>query len=561
MSRSLEDVERCQTRLMRMHEHTTLSSAARRPILASRLDPKSDHFQTNRNAVLQQLDALEQLLAAARAGGGEKSAARHVQRGKLLVRQRIELLLDRDAPFLELSPIAAAGTDYEVGASTVAGIGVVSGVECYLGGNDPTVRGGAVNPYTLRKSMRGFEICMQNRLPYITLTESGGADLPRQSEIFLPGGASFRCLTQMSAMGIPTLSLVFGNSTAGGAYTPAMCDYTVFVKQRAKVFLGGPPLVKMATGEESDDEQLGGAEMHSRVSGLSDYLAADELDALRIGREIVANLNWKKLGPAAAEEVEPPRYDAEQLLGLAPADLKIPVDMREIIARVVDGSRFHEFKPAYGANLLTGWASLAGYEIGILANQQGVLFSAEAQKAAQFIQLANRQQVPLIFIQNVTGYMVGKQYEQGGIIKHGATMINAVSNSTVPHITLQIGGSYGAGNYGMCGYAYKPRFVFVWPNAKTAVMGPQQLAGVMSIVRRAAAAAAGKPFDEQQDAFLRKAVEDQIEKESLATFTSGQVFDDGIIDPRDTRTVLGIALSAALSAEVKGAETFGVFRM
>jgi acetyl-CoA carboxylase carboxyltransferase component len=533
----------------------------RRQILPSRLDTKSDPYRRNRESVLERLAELDKLLAAARAGGGEKAIARHHGRGKMLVRERIELLVDRDSPFLELSPYAGAGTEYEVGASTAGGIGVVSGVECFIGGNDPTVRGGSVNPYTMRKSTRAFEICAQNRLPHISLTESGGADLPRQSEIFLPGGAGFRNLTRLSAAGIPTISLVFGNSTAGGAYTPAMCDYTVFVKNRAKVFLGGPPLVKMATGEESDDEELGGAEMHSRVSGLSDYLAADELDAIRIGREIVANLNWKKRGPAPSREVEEPCYAAEDLLGLAPADLKIPVDMREIIARIVDGSRFHEFKPAYGVNLLTGWASLFGYEIGILANQQGVLFSAESQKATQFIQLANRHHVPLLFVQNVTGYMVGKQYEQGGIIKHGAQMINVVSNSTVPHFTLQIGGSYGAGNYGMCGYAYKPRFVFIWPNSKTAVMGPQQLAGVLSIVRRAAAQAAGKPFDEAQDAVLRKAVEDQIESESLATFTSGQVFDDGIIDPRDSRTVLGIAVSAAHSAEVRGTENYGVLRM
>jgi acetyl-CoA carboxylase carboxyltransferase component len=533
----------------------------RRQILPSKLDTKSEHFERNRSAVLAQLADLDKLLAAARAGGGEKLVARHHGRGKLLVRERIELLLDRDSPFLELSPLAAAGTEYEVGASVTTGLGVVSGVECYVGGNDPTVRGGAVNPYTMRKSMRGFEICLQNRLPYITLTESGGADLPRQSEIFLPGGESFRNLTRLSAAGIPTISLVFGNSTAGGAYTPAMCDYTVFVRDRAKVFLGGPPLVKMATGEESDDEELGGAEMHSQVSGLSDYLADDEWDALRIGREIVANLNWRKLGPAPTPCVEPPFYNPEELLGLAPADLKISVDMREIIARIVDGSRFHEFKPAYGVNLITGWASLLGYEVGILANQQGVLFSAEAQKAAQFIQLANQRNIPLIFIQNVTGYMVGKRYEQGGIIKHGAMMINAVSNSAVPHITLQVGGSYGAGNYGMCGYAYKPRFLFIWPNSKTAVMGPRQLAGVMSIVRRSAAQAAGKPFDEAQDELLRKAVEDQIERESLATFTSGQGFDDGVIDPRDSRTALGIALSAAHSAHVEGSNQFGVFRM
>jgi acyl-CoA carboxylase subunit beta len=532
-----------------------------RQILPSSLDPKSDHYQRNRDAVLGRLAELEKLLAAARAGGGEKTVARHHQRGKLLVRERIELLVDRDSPFLELSPVAAAGTEYEVGASTVAGIGVVSGVECYVSGNDPTIRGGSVNPYTMRKGMRGFEICSQNRLPHISLTESGGADLPRQSEIFLPGGASFRHLTQLSAMGIPTISLVFGNSTAGGAYTPAMCDYTVFVKDRAKVFLGGPPLVKMATGEESDDEELGGADMHSRVSGLSDYLALDERDALRIGRQIIANLNWKKLGPAPSADIEEPRYNPEDLLGLAPDDLKVPIDMREIIARIVDGSRFDEFKPAYGVNLITGWASLYGYEIGILANAQGVLFSSESQKATQFIQLANQHHIPLVFIQNVTGYMVGKKYEQGGIIKHGAQMINAVSNSTVPHFTLQIGGSYGAGNYGMCGYAYKPRFLFIWPNSKTAVMGPQQLAGVMSIVRRAAAQAAGKPFDEKQDEMIRKAVEDQIEKESLATFTSGQVFDDGIIDPRDSRTALGIAVSAAMTAEVKGSRAYGVFRM
>ncbi len=533
----------------------------RRQTLPSRLDRQSAQFRGNREAVLAQLSALDALLAQARAGGGEKSVARHHQRGKLLVRERIELLVDQDSPFLELSPFAAAGTDYEVGAAVVCGIGVVSGVECYISGNDPTIRGGAVNPFTMKKSMRGFEICRQNRLPHIMLTESGGADLPRQSEIFLPGGASFRNLTQLSKLGIPTISLVFGNSTAGGAYTPAMCDYSVFVKDRAKVFLGGPPLVKMATGEESTDEELGGAEMHSRVSGLSDYLAVDELDAIRIGREIVANLNWKKLGPPPSIDFAEPLYDAEDLLGLAPADLKIPVDMREIIARIVDGSAFHEFKPAYGPNLITGWASLYGNEIGILANQQGVLFSAESQKASQFIQLANKHGVPLLFIHNVTGYMVGKEYEQAGIIKHGAHMINAVSNSTVPHISLQVGGSYGAGNYGMCGYAYEPRFVFLWPNSKTAVMGPAQLAGVLSIVRRAAAAAAGKPFDEKQDAMLRQAVEEQIEKESLATFTSGQVYDDGIIDPRDTRTVLGMALSAALTAEVKGAESYGVFRM
>ena len=511
--------------------------------------------------MLAQIEELNGLLEQSRAGGGEKYVARHHKRGKLLVRERIELLLDRDSAFLELSPVAATGTEYEVGASLVTGIGVVSGVECLITGNDPTIRGGATNPFTLKKALRTFDIAKQNRLPYVTLVESGGADLPRQSEIFLPGGQSFRDSTQLSAMGIPTIALVFGNSTAGGAYTPAMCDYTVFVKERAKVFLGGPPLVKMATGEESTDEELGGAEMHSRVSGLSDYLAMDESDAIRIGREIVANLNWKKLGPGPHAQVDKPLHDPEDLLGLAPADLKIPVDMREILARIVDGSRMHEYKPAYGTNLITGWASIHGFEVGILTNQQGVLFSDEAQKATQFIQLANRNNVPLVFVQNVTGFMVGKEYEQRGIIKHGAMMINAVSNSRVPHLTLQIGGSYGAGNYGMCGRAYDPRFLFIWPNSKTAVMGPQQLAGVMSIVQRAAAKAAGKEFDEQKDAMMRAAIENQIESESLAPFTSARLYDDGIIDPRDSRTVLGIALSACHSNDVEGTSEFGVFRM
>ena len=504
---------------------------------------------------------LDQLLAQSRSGGGEKYVVKHRQRGKLLPRERIEALLDRDSAFLELSPIAAAGTTYETGASVVTGIGVISNVECLLIASEPTVRGGSINPYTLKKTLRAMEICRQNRLPLMFLVESGGADLPKQAEIFVPGGAGFRDMTQLSAARIPTIALVFGNSTAGGAYNPAMCDYSVFVKNRAKVFLGGPPLVKMATGEESTDEELGGAEMHARVSGLADYLAVDELDALRLGRQIVANLNWHKQGPAPRRPVTPPRYDEDELLGLAPADLKVPVDVREVIARVVDGSEFDEFKPAYGTSLVTGWASIHGFPIGILANAQGVLFSAESQKATQFIQLANQHDVPLVFLQNVTGYMVGKQYEQGGIIKHGAMMINAVSNSTVPHLTLQFGASYGAGNYGMCGRAYNPRFLFAWPNAKTAVMGPQQLAGVMSLVGRASAAAAGKPFDEDRDAIQRAMVESQIEQESLAVFNSARLYDDGLIDPRDSRTVLGLALSAVHTAEVRGTRNFGVFRM
>ena len=539
----------------------TANRTSSRTVLRSRLDTNSEVYAANRKASLAGLAMLDQLLAQSRSGGGEKYVVKHRQRGKLLPRERIEALLDRDSAFLELSPIAAAGTTYETGASVVTGIGVISNVECLLIASEPTVRGGSINPYTLKKTLRAMEICRQNRLPLMFLVESGGADLPKQAEIFVPGGAGFRDMTQLSAARIPTIALVFGNSTAGGAYNPAMCDYSVFVKNRAKVFLGGPPLVKMATGEESTDEELGGAEMHARVSGLADYLAVDELDALRLGRQIVANLNWHKQGPAPRRPVTPPRYDEDELLGLAPADLKVPVDVREVIARVVDGSEFDEFKPAYGTSLVTGWASIHGFPIGILANAQGVLFSAESQKATQFIQLANQHDVPLVFLQNVTGYMVGKQYEQGGIIKHGAMMINAVSNSTVPHLTLQFGASYGAGNYGMCGRAYNPRFLFAWPNAKTAVMGPQQLAGVMSLVGRASAAAAGKPFDEDRDAIQRAMVESQIEQESLAVFNSARLYDDGLIDPRDSRTVLGLALSAVHTAEVRGTRNFGVFRM
>jgi acetyl-CoA carboxylase carboxyltransferase component len=547
--------------LNRTGNRTLSRTTSSRTVLRSRLDTHSEVYAANRKASLAGLAMLDQLLAQSRSGGGEKYVVKHRQRGKLLPRERIEALLDRDSPFLELSPIAAAGTSYETGASVVTGVGVISDVECLLIASEPTVRGGSINPYTLKKTLRAMEICRQNRLPLMFLVESGGADLPKQAEIFVPGGAGFRDMTQLSAARIPTIALVFGNSTAGGAYNPAMCDYSVFVKNRAKVFLGGPPLVKMATGEESTDEELGGAEMHARVSGLADYLAVDELDALRLGRQIVANLNWHKQGPAPRRPVTPPRYDEDELLGLAPADLKVPVDVREVIARIVDGSEFDEFKPAYGTSLVTGWASIHGFPIGILANAQGVLFSAESQKATQFIQLANQHDVPLLFLQNVTGYMVGKQYEQGGIIKHGAMMINAVSNSTVPHLTLQFGASYGAGNYGMCGRAYNPRFLFAWPNAKTAVMGPQQLAGVMSLVGRASAAAAGKPFDEERDAIQRAMVESQIEQESLAVFNSARMYDDGLIDPRDSRTVLGLALSAVHTAEVRGTRNFGVFRM
>jgi acyl-CoA carboxylase subunit beta len=530
-------------------------------VLSSRLDRDADAFRANRAANLELLRELDAELARSRAGGGEKYVARHRARGKLLARERVELLLDRDGPFLELSPLAAWGSDFQVGASVVTGVGPVSGVECVLVASDPTVRGGATNPFGLRKTLRAMEIALCNRLPLVQLIESGGADLPTQSQIFIPGGAVFRNLTQLSRAGIPTVALVFGSSTAGGAYVPGMSDHTVMVRGRAKVFLGGPPLVKMATGEEADEEELGGAEMHARTSGLADQLAADELDCLRLGRQVVANLNWRKLGPAPSLPVEPPRHDPEDLLGLAPVDLKVPAGVHEILARIVDGSRFDEHKPRYGANLVTGWARIHGWPVGVLANAQGVLFGEEANKAAQFVQLANQVDTPLVFLQHTTGYMVGKDYEQRGIVKDGAKMINAVANSTVPHLTVILGASYGAGGYGMAGRAYDPRFLFAWPASKSAVMGPAQLAGVMSILGRASAEAAGRPFDEAADRAARQGVEEHVEAESRALFNTGLLYDDGVIDPRDTRTVLGIALSACHSGEVKGTLGFGVFRM
>ena len=531
-------------------------------VLTSSLDIAGDTYRANREAQLTLLGQLREQLELAIAGGGERYQRRHRDRGRMAARERIELLLDHDSPFLELSALAAYGTPFTVGASLITGIGVVCDVECVIIAHDPTVRGGSINPYSLRKSLRATEIARLNRLPVINLVESGGADLPTQAELFVPGGRIFRDLTELSALGVPTIALVFGNSTAGGAYVPGMCDYSVLVDKQAKVFLGGPPLVKMATGEESDDETLGGASMHSRVSGLSDYFAADEQDAIRIGRDIMARINWRKLGPPPADaSPAAPRYDPDEILGVVPFDVKVPFDPREVLARTVDGSEFDEYKPLYGTSLVTGWARLHGYPVGILANHRGVLFSEESKKAAEFILLANQADVPLIFLQNTTGYMVGARYEQGGIIKDGAKMINAVTNSTVPHLTVTMASSFGAGNYGMSGRGYDPRFLFAWPGAKLAVMGAAQLAGVLSIVGRASAATAGRPFDEEADRMRTAAIEAQIDAESHAFAVTARLYDDGIIDPRDTRTVLGLALSAVHSNTVAGRRGFGVFRM
>lgn len=534
---------------------------AERSSIHSKVDPSSASYLSNYEGLHDLLVEHDVAVAKALDGGGERYRDRHRQRGKLLPRERIEHLLDPDSAFLEFSPLAAWGTKYHVGASIVTGIGVISGVECVVIAHDPTARGGSMNPYSLKKNLRALEIARENRLPLINLVESGGADLPTQADLFVPAGQIFHDLTRLSSLGIPTVALVFGNSTAGGAYVPGMCDYAVMVNEAAKVFLGGPPLVRMATGEISEDEELGGAKMHSTISGLSDYFAVDELDCIRIGRGIIADLNWRKLGRSPSESVREPLYSSEELLGIASTDLRVPVDPREIIARITDGSGFREYKASYGTSLVTGWASIHGWPVGILANARGVLFMEEAKKATEFIMLANQIDTPLIFLQNTTGYMVGKTYEQAGIIKDGAKMINAVTNSTVPHITVLVGASYGAGNYGMCGRAYGPRFLYTWPNAKIAVMGPQQLAGVMSIVAKESAASMGREFDEAADAKTRAQIEEQIERESSAFYMSGKVYDDGIIDPRDTRTVLGISLSAIHSNEVRGQRGYGVFRM
>ncbi|WP_328648746.1 acyl-CoA carboxylase subunit beta [Amycolatopsis sp. NBC_00348] len=530
-------------------------------VLKSLLDVSAESYATNRKAQLDALARLEEQLELAIAGGGERYVQRHRDRGKLPVRERLELLLDPDSPFLELAALAAWGTDFTVGASVLTGIGVVSDVECVVIGHDPTVRGGAMNPYSLRKTLRALEIARVNRLPVINLVESGGADLPTQADLFVPAGRIFHELTELSSLGIPTLAIVFGNSTAGGAYVPGMCDYAVLVDHQAKVFLGGPPLVKMATGEEADDESLGGADMHSRVSGLSDYFAVDERDAIRLGRRVISRINWRKLGPAPSLTPEPPKFDPEEILGIVPPDPKVPFDPREILARTVDGSDFDEYKPLYGTSLVTGWASIHGYPVGVLANHRGVLFSEEAKKASEFILLANQTDVPLVFLQNTTGYMVGTRYEQGGIIKDGAKMINAVTNSTVPHLTVNMASSFGAGNYGMSGRAYDPRLMFAWPGAKLAVMGAAQLAGVMSIVGRNSAASQGKPFDDDADRARTAAIEAQIETESHAFAVTARLYDDGIVDPRDTRDVLGMSLSAVHSNRVEGRRGFGVFRM
>ena len=526
--------------------------------LRSTVDTSSPAYTEAASAMSAKLAELDASLAKALSGGGSKYLARHHARGKLTARERIELLVDEDSPFLELCPLAAYGTDFQVGASVVIGIGVVEGTECMLVANDPTVKGGTSNPWTLKKVLRANQIAYENRLPLISLVESGGADLPTQKEIFIPGGQMFRDLTRLSAAGIPTIALVFGNSTAGGAYIPGMSDYVVMIKERSKVFLAGPPLVKMATGEESDDESLGGAEMHSRVSGLADYFAVDETDAIRIGRRIVARLNRVKQGPVPHPVVDP-LADPEELLGIVPPDLRIPFDPRDVIARIVDGSDFDEFKARYGTTLVCGFARVWGYPIGIVANN-GILFSESSLKAAHFVELCAQRGIPLLFLQNITGFMVGRKYENGGIARDGAKMVTAVACARVPKFTVVIGGSFGAGNYGMCGRAYSPRFLWMWPNARISVMGGEQAAAVLATVRRDGLEAAGKSWSAADEEAFKAPIRAQYELQGHPYYASARLWDDGVIDPADTRRVLGLGLSAAMNADAE-ATRFGIFRM
>lgn len=511
--------------------------------------------------MLELIQKFEKHMEESRFQGKDKHIARARKRGKMLARERLELVLDRDSPFLELLPLAGMRKKggFGAGGTNVSGIGLVQGKLCLISSNVGSRKGGSVDYSTVFKSLRIGQIARENRLPSINLVESGGANLPDQAKIFNYGGESFREITRRSKMGLPTISVVFGNATAGGAYVPGMSDFSIFQKKAAKVFLAGPPLVKMATNEVSTDEELGGAEMHSKVSGVSDYLAEDELDGIRIAREIMEFVRVDTPHFVPEGPIDPPLYDAEELLGVIPANPKTPFDVRELIMRVTDGSRFSEFKPEYGSTLVTGWANIHGYPVGILANN-GVIFSESANKGAQFIQLSNKNNIPLLFLQNTTGYMVGKAYEEGGIIKNGAKLINAVSNSEVPSMTLMIGSSYGAGNYGMNGRSYDPRFLFAYPNSKIGVMGSEQLAGVMEIIQRASAKSLGQEFDEKKMAMMKQMLIHEAEDKASAWYSTSEMWDDGLLDPRETRNYLGFVLAVMYSQPIKGADAYGVWR-
>lgn len=530
----------------------------------SRINPASAEFSANSERMQQLTAELRQLLEHIQRGGGEQAQARHLARGKLLPRERIDALLDAASPFLEISPLAAHEVyDEEVpAAGLIAGIGRVAGVECMIIANDATVKGGSYYPLTVKKHLRAQTIAEQNRLPCIYLVDSGGANLPRQDEVFPDRehfGRIFFNQARMSSMGIAQIAVVMGSCTAGGAYVPAMSDEAIMVRNQATVFLAGPPLVRAATGEVVSAEELGGADVHCRTSGVADHYAENDEHALALARRCIGNLNWRKQGQLQTRPARPPRYPAEELYGIIPADSKQSYDVREVIARLVDDSEFDEFKALFGTTLVCGFAQLHGYPVAILANN-GILFSEAAQKGAHFIQLACQRGIPLLFLQNITGFMVGQKYEAGGIAKHGAKLVTAVACAQVPKFTVIIGGSFGAGNYGMCGRAYDPRFLWMWPNARIGVMGGEQAAGVLVQVKREQAERRGDPFTDEEEQQLAQPILQQYEHQGHPWYSSARLWDDGVIDPAQTRDVLGLAISASLNAPVEQT-TFGVFRM
>ena len=533
-------------------------------ILHTQINTRSPEFAANSAAMLAQVSDLRALLARVHEGGGAKAQERHTSRGKLLPRERINRLLDIGSPFLEVGQLAAHevyGEDVPA-AGVVAGIGRVEGVECMIIANDATVKGGSYYPLTVKKHLRAQTIAQQNRLPCIYLVDSGGANLPRQEEVFPDRehfGRIFFNQANMSAQGIPQIAVVMGSCTAGGAYVPAMSDETIMVRNQATIFLAGPPLVKAATGEVVTAEELGGADVHCKTSGVADHYADDDEHALALARRCIANLNWRKLGQLQTRAPLAPLHSSEELYGVIPADAKQPFDVREVIARVVDGSEFDEFKALFGTTLVCGFAHIHGYPVAILANN-GILFAEAAQKGAHFIELACQRGIPLLFLQNITGFMVGKKYEEGGIAKHGAKLVTAVACAKVPKFTVIIGGSFGAGNYGMCGRAYDPRFLWMWPNARIGVMGAEQAAGVLVQVKREQAARAGQPFSDEEEARIKQPIVAQYEQQAHAYYSSARLWDDGVIDPAQTRDVLGLALSASLNAPIEPTQ-FGVFRM
>ena len=533
-------------------------------VLSSQIDTRSETFKRNAEAMRAQVEDLRLRTDTVRLGGGEDSRKRHVSRGKLLPRERVRALLDPGSPFLELSPLAALDMyDNEApGSGVITGIGRVSGVECVIVCNDATVKGGTYYPMTVKKHLRAQEVAMENRLPCIYLVDSGGANLPQWPEVFPDKhhfGRIFYNQANMSAQGIPQVAVVMGSCTAGGAYVPAMSDETVIVRKQGTIFLAGPPLVKAAIGEVVSAEDLGGADVHARTSGVADHYAQNDSHALGIARRIVANLNWKKSPSASLLPPRDPKYAAEELYGVVPMDTRTPYDIREIIARLVDGSELDEFKHLYGTTIVTGFARIWGYPVGIVANN-GILFNESALKAAHFIELCGQRGIPLLFLQNITGFMVGRKYEAGGIARDGAKMVTAVSTVNVPKFTVIVGGSYGAGNYGMCGRAYSPRFLWMWPNARISVMGGEQAASVLATVKRDGIEAKGGQWSAEEEDAFKAPIKRQYEEQGHPYFATARLWDDGIIDPADTRRVLALGLSAALNAPIPETK-FGVFRM